>query len=112
MSRSEEMFLQDIILCCEKISGYTENITFEQFLKDGKTYDAVVRNLEIIGEAAKNITDETRGRIPSIPWRNIAGMRDFITHVYFGIDNDILWDVIQNKMPVLSSRISTFLKEK
>lgn len=110
MSRNEKMFLQDIILCCEKISGYIENLTLEQLLEDSKTYDAVVRNLEIIGEAAKNISDGTRQRMPSIPWRNIAGMRDFITHVYFGIDNDILWDVIQNKIPKLKEVMKNFLK--
>jgi len=110
MSRDEKIFLQDIVLCCEKISKYIENLTLEQLIEDSKTYDAVVRNLEIIGEAAKNISDDTRQKMPSIPWRNIAGMRDFITHVYFGIDNDILWDVIQNKIPELKEVVKNFLK--
>jgi len=110
MSRDETMFLQDILLSCEKISGYIENLTFEQLLEDSKTYDAVVRNLEIIGEAAKNIPQETKSKMPTIDWRNIAGMRDILTHVYFGIDNDILWDVIQNKIPELKNEIKNHLK--
>ena len=111
MSRDENMFLQDILSSCAKILTYTEPLTLEKLLQDEKTYDAIVRNLEIIGEAAKHIPDQTKNKMPQIPWRNIAGMRDFITHVYFGIDNDILWDVIQNKLPLLQKTVQQFLNK-
>ena len=111
MSRDEVMFLKDILLSCEKILNYTEDLTLEKLIEDEKTYDAVVRNLEIIGEAAKHISEQTRKKMPEIPWRNVAGLRDFITHVYFGIDNDILWDVVRNKIPQLQDEINNLLKE-
>ncbi len=83
----------------------------EQLIQDEKTYDAVVRNLEIIGEAAKHIPSEAQVLMPDIDWRKAAGMRDMLAHVYFGIDNDILWDVVQNKVPELAKAIEAFLNK-
>ena len=80
-------------------------------IKDERTYDAVVRNLEIIGEAAKHISENSRSRMSNIEWRKIAGMRDMLAHAYFGIDNDILWDVVRNKVPHLAEAVRTFLNE-
>ncbi|GAI28132.1 unnamed protein product, partial [marine sediment metagenome] len=76
------------------------------------TYDAVVRNLEIIGEAAKHISDQLREQLPDIDWRKIAGMRDMLAHAYFGIDDDILWDVVQNKVPQLAKVTNDFLNKQ
>jgi uncharacterized protein with HEPN domain len=75
-----------------------------------KTYDAVVRNLEIIGEAAKNIPQAARQQYPEIEWRKISGMRDLMAHEYFGIDNEILWDVVINKIPDLRMKIDRILE--
>lgn len=112
MSRDEIMYLQDIAQSCEKILQFTAGFTQSDLVRDEKTYDAVVRNLEIIGEAAKNISDELRKQLPDIKWRKAAGLRDMLAHVYFGIDDDILWDVVQNKVPQLSKAVNAFLKKK
>ena len=103
MSRDSNLYLEDILESCRKIERFTEQLSFDQFLEDEKTYDAVVRNLEIIGEAAKNVPEEVRLRYPDIEWRKIAGLRDVIAHEYFGIDDDILWDIMQNKIRSLQT---------
>jgi len=109
MSRDEVMYLRDIAESCVRIAEYTAGLDRAGLLSDQKTYDAVVRNLEIIGEAAKHISEELRAQLPDVQWRNVAGMRDMLTHAYFGIDNDILWDVVQNKVPSLAGAVRTYL---
>jgi uncharacterized protein with HEPN domain len=109
MSRNERMYLADILDSCNKILSFSENLSKSELIADAKTYDAVVRNLEIIGEAAKHISDDTRKQLPDIQWRKIAGMRDILTHDYFGIDNDILWDIVKNKIPQLQRILNEFL---
>ena len=105
MSRDYLLYLEDILESCGKIERYTEQLSFDQFLEDRKTYDAVVLNLEIIGEAAKNVPEDVRLRYPDIEWRKIAGLRDVIAHEYFGIDDEILWDIIQNKIRSLQREV-------
>jgi len=111
MSRDEIMYLQDIAQSCEKILQFTEGFTQSDLIRDEKTYDAVIRNLEIVGEAAKHISDELRKQLPDIEWRKAAGLRDMLAHVYFGIDDDILWDVVQNKVPQLAKATRAFLNK-
>ena len=98
-------FLDDIKEVLRRIDEYTENIDYAGFLNDKKTQDAVVRNLQIIGEAAKNITADFKTKHMTIEWKKIAGLRDKITHHYFGVNWDIVWDVVKNKVPELASRI-------
>ena len=112
MSRDEIMYLQDIAEGCGRILRYTEGYARSDLIDDQRTYDAVVRNLEIIGEAAKHVSDDLRRQLPDIEWRKIAGMRDMLTHVHFGIDNDILWDVVQNKIPRLARIIGEYLRSE
>ena len=109
MSRDEIMYIEDIAESCKKILRFTKGLTRSDFIQDERTFDAVVRNLEIIGEAAKHVSDNLRGQMPDVEWRKISSMRDTIAHEYFGIDNDILWDVIQNKIPQLAKTINWFL---
>lgn len=112
MSRDEIIYLKDIVQSCEKILRFTQGLTQADLIREEKTYDAVVRNLEIVGEAAKHISDELRKQLPSIEWRKVAGLRDMLAHAYFGIDNDILWDVVQNKVPQLAKAINEFLNKQ
>jgi len=112
MSRDELMYLRDIAESCERLLRYTASLAKEQLIADQKTYDAVVRNLEILGETAKHVSDELRSQMPNVEWRKIAGMRDLLAHAYFGIDNNILWDVVTNKVPNLLESVTAFLNEK
>jgi len=111
MSRDEMMYLQDIAENCKKILRFTKGFTQPDLIQDEKTYDAVVRNLEIIGEAAKHIPENLRKQLPDIEWRKAAGLRDMLAHAYFGIDNDILWDVVQNKVPQIAKAVDAFLNK-
>lgn len=109
MSREYILYLEDILDSCQKILRYTHGMTINKFKQDEKTYDAVIRNLEIIGEAAKHIPDEVRVVIPEIEWRKAAGLRDMLAHAYFGIDDVILWDVVQQKIPELLQATESIL---
>ena len=80
-------------------------MSFDQFVKDDKTYDAVLRNLEIIGEAVKNLPEDVRLRYNQIEWRKLAGLRDIVAHEYFGVSDEIVWDVIQTKLSSLRQEI-------
>jgi uncharacterized protein with HEPN domain len=109
--RSWLSFLADIHVCSIKILDYTKDMTREDFFADSKTFDAVVRNLQIIGEAAKKIPPDTRRQYKTVEWKKIAGLRDIVIHDYFGINEDIIWDVIKSRMPVLAQEIGYILTE-
>jgi uncharacterized protein with HEPN domain len=111
MSRNPRLYLEDIQQGCRKVLRYTTGYSFEQFTQDDRTYDAVLRNLEIIGEAAKNVPDEIRQRFPQVEWRKISGFRDITAHQYFSISDSIVWDVVQNKIPELIVQVEQILKE-
>jgi len=101
LSRDVRLYLEDVVTCCEKILRFTRGMTRDEIIADDKTYDAVQRNLFVLGEAVKCVPDEIRQRHPEVAWRKIAGLRDFLAHVYFAIDDDILCDLIENKVPEL-----------
>lgn len=111
MSRNPRLYLEDMQQSCAKILRFTAGLSFDQFKQDDRTYDAVLRNLEIIGEAAKNMPEELRQRFPFVEWRKISGFRDIAAHQYFSISDSIIWDIIQNKIPQLSAQITQILSE-
>lgn len=99
--------ISDILESIKRIGVYTKDTTYQKFLKDSKTQDAVVRNIEIIGEAAKSISSDFKKEHKTIEWEKIAGMRDKLVHHYFGVNLDIVWDVVREKLPELRNQIET-----
>ncbi len=108
MPRDFEVYLEDIRQAIGKIRSYTEGLTRDSFDRDDKTIDAVIRNLEIIGEAAKMVPESVRANYPSVEWKKIAGLRDILAHQYFEVDLDIIWDILTNKLPELERQINAF----
>ena len=100
-SKDYRPFLEDIRRSCERVMHYTDGLTEEQFLADEKTCDATLRHLIVIGEAVKQIPEEVREQHPAVEWKQIARFRDHVIHRDFSINNDIIWDVVANKVPEL-----------
>lgn len=110
MSRDLGAYVADMIEACERIDEYTRGRTGSELRVDRRTIDAVVRNLEILGEAAKRVPDGLRERAPGVPWRQVTGMRDVLAHDYFGIDVDLVIDVALNKIPELLPALRQLLE--
>jgi len=111
MPRDYKVYLDDILEASSRIRDYTSGLTLDEFKDDTKTLDAVVRNLEVIGEAVKKVPDEIRSRYPDVEWKKIAGLRDILIHEYFGIDVNIIWDILKNKLPRLEEKVKKILSE-
>ena len=107
--RDVGLLLEDIVEAIDKIARYTADVDRDSFLEDEKTIDAVVRNLEIIGEATRQLPDTYTAKHGGIPWRQIAGLRNRIVHDYFGLDLEIIWGVITNDLPNLKSKLNALL---
>ncbi len=97
--KNDMFFIKHMIKAIKNIEEYTLELTLEEFLKNKLVKDAVVRNLEVIGEATKKINDGFRNKHPEIPWKYMAAFRDRLIHHYFGIDYSLVWDVVKNKLP-------------
>jgi len=111
MKRNTKLYLKDILEYMERAEKHTENLKKKEFLHDSKTCDAVIRCIEVIGEATKNISDDIRIRYPLIPWRDMAGMRDKIIHSYFVVDFENVWLVVKEEIPRLKPMIQKVLED-
>ena len=109
MSRDWRLYLEDMLEACRRIEQYSAGLGRDDLVANAMAYDAVLHNLEILGEAAKRVPNEVRSQMPDIEWAKIAGMRDWLAHAYFRVNADIVWDVIQNKVSPLSANLRTFL---
>ena len=112
MLRDFNVFLKDILQAIERIEEYTKDLSLEDFNKNQLVQDGVVRNLEIIGEAVKHLPKDIQKKHPHVEWKKIAGLRDILIHAYFGIDHDIVWDVITNKVPELKEQVLRIVSKK
>ena len=111
MHRDHRLFLDDILEAVSKIRAYTAELDYAAFAKDAKTQDAVVRNLEIIGEAAGRLPDSVLAESPETEWRKIVGMRNILAHEYFGVSIPVVWDIIKNKLDSLEMSCRALLNK-
>lgn len=109
MSRDLPLYLGDILEAIRRIRLLTAQMDQEGFRKDWRVQDATLRNLEILGEAVKHLPLELTARHPEVAWKNIAGFRDFLAHAYFGVDDDIVWDVLRHKLGPLEEAVRNLL---
>jgi uncharacterized protein with HEPN domain len=108
--RGDKEFILDMFIAVQNILDYTDAMSFEEFLRDNKTVDAVLRNIEILGEAVKHISNEFREKYPQIEWSAIAKTRDKIIHSYFGVDLDTVWKIIVKDIPRLKQSLAEIIK--
>src|SRR3990172_7877669 len=109
--RTDKEFLLDSMEAINRIELYTKGLNYQDFLQKIETQDAVVRNLEIIGEAVKNTSKNLKAKYDNIQWKEIAGMRDKVIHFYFGVNWDIVWKAAKDSLPQLKEKIEIILQE-
>jgi uncharacterized protein with HEPN domain len=111
MPRDFKLYLQDILEGVEAIEIYIQGMTYTGFSADRKTQDAVIRNLLILGEAAKGIPEEIRTKYFQVNWQRVAGLRDILIHQYFAVDLEIIWNIITEKLPQLKEQVHLIFKD-
>jgi uncharacterized protein with HEPN domain len=109
MPRDYKVYLGDMLVAAERIKSYTSGHTYQAFRGDTRTIDAVLRNLEVLGEAAKQVPEIVRSKHPEIEWRKLAGLRDILIHGYFGIDLEIIWDIVDTKLVPLTEQLAVLI---
>ncbi len=108
--RGDKEFILDMLNACERILRYTQNLSYEDFCNNDMVIDAVVRNIEILGEAVKKISDNLKTKYKEVEWREIAKTRDKIIHFYFGLDLSIIWDIITVDIPALKEKLNKIIE--
>ena len=111
MKRTYRDYAADMLACFGETQEFTRGLDFDAFARDRKTINAVLRSLEVMGEAAKRIPEEVRERHPGIPWKRITGMRDKLIHEYSGVDLEIVWGVVQEELPPLRVLLERLLQD-
>jgi uncharacterized protein with HEPN domain len=111
MKRDYSLYIKDILDCIGRVEEFVGDMNFDEFLADDKTSSAVVRKLEIIGEATKNIPKSITQKYDEVPWKEMARMRDKIIHFYFGVDYEIVWSVIKERLPEIKPTILQILED-
>jgi len=110
--RGDREFLMDMLIACEKIIKYTKDLSYEDFRRNDIVIDAVVRNIEILGEASKRISEGLKKKYPEVEWREILRTRDKIIHFYFGVDLSIVWDIITVDIPALKEKLKRIIEKE
>jgi uncharacterized protein with HEPN domain len=110
--RRDKEYLSDIIEAIERIEEYAKGLAYSDFLKDKKTQDAIIRNLEVIGEAAKGVTSALKKEYSDIPWNDMARLRDRLAHHYFGINYEIVWDIASKELPPVHDQVASLLARR
>jgi uncharacterized protein with HEPN domain len=110
--RGDKEFILDMLIACKNILEYTKDMDFDRFSRSQMVIDAVMRNIEILGEATKNVSDKLKSKYPEIEWRKISGTRDRIIHFYFGIKLEIVWDIISTHIPNLKRQLENIIKKE
>lgn len=111
MKREISDYLKDIVESIEKAIKFVEGITYDEFVQDDKTIFALIRALEVIGEAVKNVPQELREKYADIPWKEMTGMRDKLIHQYFGVKFDVLWKTVKEEIPPIKPMFEKMLKD-
>ena len=109
--RNYKIYISDILDCIHYIADFIGESDYDEFISDNKTSSAVILKLIVIGEATKNVPGTIREKYPDVPWKSVTGLRDKIAHGYFGIDYEIIWEVIKSQLPKLEPRIAEILDE-
>jgi uncharacterized protein with HEPN domain len=112
VSRDYRLYLDDILESSPRILEYSEHLHFKDFVGNKMAYDAILRNLEIIGEAAKNVPSPVRERYPKVEWRRIAGLRDVMAHTYYALDDETLWNIVQAQIPELREQVNEIIENE
>ncbi len=107
MSRDWRLYYSDLMDFCRQVLAYTEGMDRVAFEANRLVFDATLRNLELIGEAAKHIPEDVRRQLPEIPWQDIVGARNIFAHAYFGVDNDLIWHTVLHEIPAMLVALRT-----
>ncbi|MBI5248974.1 MAG: DUF86 domain-containing protein [Desulfomonile tiedjei] len=112
MPRDYRLYLDDILESCRKIRQFTQDMSFQEFERDVKTQDAVIRNFEVIGEAANRLPEDVKSLYPDVEWAKIIGFRNILIHEYFGVKLETVWTAISEKIPILEEETKSVLGEE
>jgi uncharacterized protein with HEPN domain len=111
MKRNTLLYIKDILENMRDAEGFIQGMSYEQFAADKRTVNAVLRSIEVVGEAAKKVPEDIRTEYPQLPWKEMAGMRDKVIHFYFGVDKEVVWLVVKERIPTLRPLIESILRD-